>query len=547
MEIALNKLESIVDKKILRRGLSYFQNARISNFVKTSNDEYQAIVLGEQEYTIELKIHKNTIIEHHCNCPYDMGPVCKHIVAVIFYLKQEDKLIKPINKQIEKLLKIISHEELINFVQINIKKDQKFRNCFLSSFSHLNEKSSKEFYQKQIHSILQAAKGKDDWIDYSDMRYLIDSLESFFENAKNHLTRNNFKEVFFISTSLLEEMTKALQYGDDSDGDLGYFIDVSIELLTEISQNKLSNELRKNIFNYCISAFTQKLFEGWDWHLGILKVTFDLIKEEKEANIVLSCLHTINTKYQEELAQSFELDLLKLFKSEKEIEEYIDKNISNPEIRTTEITKAFTNKNFEKVITLSKNGIKHDTESRPGLTKDWYSWLLKVAQTQNNIPNIIEYAKILFIDNYSFKKEYYQILKNTIENENWYPFLEELIKELALTNRWDNIELIRNIYIKEKWWDRLFILLKQNPSMNNIEENERYLSKYYSLELIELYQKSILDYVSQFIGRKHYQIACKYLRRMKKLGGNEKVNELIQQLRQQYPQRRALIDELKQV
>ena len=53
--------------------------------------------------------------------------------------------------------------------------------------------------------------------------------------------------------------------------------------------------------------------------------------------------------------------------------------------------------------------------------------------------------------------------------------------------------------------------------------------------------------LKKYIGRNHYQTACRYLRRMKKLDGNDKVNELIELFRKQYPQRKALIDELTRV
>ncbi len=91
------------------------------------------------------------------------------------------------------------------------------------------------------------------------------------------------------------------------------------------------------------------------------------------------------------------------------------------------------------------------------------------------------------------------------------------------------------------------MMLKQNLSMKNIQQNEQYLSKDYSSELVELYSDRIINYVEQYIGRNHYQTACRYLRRMKKLGGNDRVNELIELFRQQYPRRRALMDELNRV
>ena len=560
MKIPLNEFEQLIDEKILKRGLSYYKGGAISDFSEISTGEYEAIVSGTEEYTVQLEINNNVITEHNCDCPYDMGPVCKHIVAAIFYLQQDEielnqpsiskprkQKTKSVSQQVKELLKEISHKELIDFVQENSKKDKKFRNYFLASFGHLSQNQSKAFYQKQIHSILQSAAGRDGWIGWSDMKYVVNTTEPFLENAEKHLVNNNYENVFFISTALLEEMTEAFQYGDDSNGDLGYFIESAMELLSKLTQEELSKALKEEIFEYCIFAFNQKLFDGWDWHLGMLHIACELIERESDADIILSCLDTINGEYERERAQYFKLDLLRKFKGEKEIEKYINKHISNSSIKIAEIEKAFNSKNFERVVNLSKDGIKCDEKDKPGLVKVWYNWLLKVAQSKKDTPKIIEYSRFLFIDNFHPEQDYYQILKDNIENENWHPFLEEIIKEITPKNRWTYTELIRKIYIKEEWWDRLFLMLKQNLSLENIQQNEQYLSKGYSPELIELYSERITNYVEKYIGRNHYKTACRYLRRMKKLGGNEKVNELIEMFRKQYPQRRALMDELNQV
>ena len=138
------------------------------------------------------------------------------------------------------------------------------------------------------------------------------------------------------------------------------------------------------------------------------------------------------------------------------------------------------------------------------------------------------------------------ILKRGLSNK-WKDFLEDIIKEITPKGGWKYNGLVREIYINEKWWDRLFLLLKENTSLENIESNENYLSKDYSQELIELYSERLIRYVDRFIGRNHYQTACRYLRRMKKLGGNEKANELIEYFKKTYPKRKALLDELSRV
>ncbi len=560
MQIPLNEFEQLIDETILKRGLACFKGGAITDFSEISNGEYEAIVSGTEDYTVQLVVENNTIIEHNCDCPYDMGAVCKHVVAVIFHLQQDElelnqsfpnsenkKRTKSVNQQVKELLKDISHNELIGFVEGNCKKNKKFRNYFLASFGHLSPNQSKEFYQKQIHAILQTAAGRDGWIGWSDMKYVVNTTQPFLDNAEQYFQKKNFENVFFISTALLEEMTEAFQYGDDSNGDLGYFVESAMELLSKLSKEKISASLKQEIFEYCISAFKQKLFEGWDWHLGILHIAGDLIDNEKDADRILNCMESMNGEYEREYAQSYKLELLRKYKDPKEVEEFINKNISNSKIRKQEIEKAFESQNFEKAVTLAKDGIVCDEQSKPGLAKDWYDWLLKIALAQNDTPNIIKYARYRLIENFGATQDYYQILKNTIETEKWHPFLEEIIKEVTPKSRWTYTELIRKIYIKEEWWDRLFLMLKQNLSLENIQENEQYLGKDYSAELIELYSERLTNYVEKYVGRNHYQTACRYLRRMKKLGGSERVNELIELFRKQYPQRKALMDELTRV
>ncbi len=162
-------------------------------------------------------------------------------------------------------------------------------------------------------------------------------------------------------------------------------------------------------------------------------------------------------------------------------------------------------------------------------------------------PKIIEYSRFLFIDNFMPKEDYYEIIKQKIEPNKWDDFLEEIITEITPKNGWKYTELVRKIFIKEKWWDRLFLMLEENASMQNIENNEKYLLQEYAQELIQLYSERLVKYVDRNLGRNYYQTACRYLRRMKKLGGNEKVNELIEHFRKTYPKRKALLDELNRV
>jgi len=568
MQIPLNQFEQYIDETILKRGLSYFKNGYVSEPEEITQGVYEAIVAGSEDYTVELKIKNGNITEYVCTCPYDMGPVCKHVVAVLFYLQQDVLEIKPkviplhpkqkvvtkktkkktISEQINEVLEKISHDELKQFIREKAEHNPPFRNIFLSSFAHQNTNESKELYSKQVKSILRTAAGRDGFIYWNQAGSVGKQVSELLATAQKQLANNNFKSAIFICTAVMEEMTAALQFADDSNGDIGGSIDFAYELLYNIAQEKVSEEIRILLFNYCLTSFEKRVYADWDWHLGMLQIASEILNNEEEAQQVITCLDkTQHSEYEKEEAQRIKLNIIRKTKGDKEAEIFIEQNLSNPNLRREAIHKALKNKDYEKAISLSKDGIKQDEKEKPGLAKEWYDWLLKIAQSQKDKEKIIEYARYLFIDNFRNEQDFYLLLKNNIPSEKWKLFVEGIINDISTKKRWLDTDLIAGIYIKEEWWDRLMKLVAQNASLQKIEQYEKHLSKDFADELVLLYGNEIIKYMKNSTGRNHYQTACKYLRRMIKLGGRETAEKIVSDFRKQYPQRRALMEELNRV
>ncbi len=568
MQIPLNQFEQFIDETILKRGLSYFKNGYVSEPEEITHGVYEAIVAGSEDYTVELKIKNGTITEHICTCPYDMGPVCKHVVAVLFYLQQDVLEIKPkvvslhpkqkptakkqkkktIAEQVNEVLEKISHDELKQFIREKAEHNAPFRNIFLSSFAHQNANESKELYAKQVKSILRAAAGREGFIYWNQAGSMGKEVSELLTTAEKQLAHKNFKSAILICTAVMEEMTAALQFADDSNGDIGGNIDFAYELLYNIAKKNIPEEIRIFLFEYCLTSFEKRIYSDWDWHLGVLQIASEVLINDQEAQRVLKYIDKVqDSEYEKEEAQSIKFNIIKKTKGEKEAEKFIEQNLTNPNLRKEAIAKALKSQNYEKAISISKDGIKHDEKDKPGLAKDWYDWLLKIAQAQNDNEKIIEYARYLFIDNFKHEQDYYQLMKNGIHPEKWNQFVEGIIKDISTKKRWLDTNLIAKIYIKEEWWDRLIKLIAHEPSLQNIEQYEKYLSKNYADELAQLYEQGIVEYIKNGTGRNHYQTACKYLRRMLKLGARNKVNNIIGNFRKQYPQRKSLMDELNRV
>ena len=90
MQIPFYQFEQVIDEKILQRGLTYFKKGHVHELEEVSPNTYEAIVEGTEDYTVRLTVENNVVTEYSCDCPYDLGPVCKHVAAVIFSLQEEE-------------------------------------------------------------------------------------------------------------------------------------------------------------------------------------------------------------------------------------------------------------------------------------------------------------------------------------------------------------------------------------------------------------------------------------------------------------------------
>lgn len=451
-------------------------------------------------------------------------------------------------QQLNHLLDKIPPEALKQFVRERCCEDDTFSHLLMAHFMSLVENKTKADYQRQIRSTV-ASIADDDYgfIGWGEMRSLEQGIDPIMATAEKYLEQGDDKNAIELLIAIMEEMTEVLQYCDDSNGTVGGYIESSYEALVDISVKTLTEPVRQELFDYCLSAFDVGTYQDWDWHLGMLDLAVNLATDEKDIEIIIGFLQNVEGDYELERAQCLQLELLEKYKDAETVQQFINAHIANSSIRYDEIEKAVAKRNFERAIKLCHDGIQCDEKDKPGLVKRWYDWLLTIALQQDDKEKIIEYARFRLINNFSAQHDYYAILKQHIAANEWNDFLENIITEVTANGSRQHTALVRQIYINEKWSDRLLALLKQNASLEQIKYNEKYLAADYSPELIALYRKALIKYVDEFLGRTYYQTACAYLTRIKKLDGEKEAEQLIQYFKETYPRRRALIEELNNI
>jgi uncharacterized Zn finger protein len=132
--------EGGIEKKILDRGRAYYNNDSVEDVEDLGNGEFSAIVYGTEEYEIFIRIEGNHVIEEECDCPYteEYGDTCKHIVAVLYYIRENEmyQTVKSgsMDNKISKILKTVPAQELKDYVTEYARKNRQFREDLMRAF-----------------------------------------------------------------------------------------------------------------------------------------------------------------------------------------------------------------------------------------------------------------------------------------------------------------------------------------------------------------------------------------------------------------------------
>jgi len=133
----LSNFEELIEAQIVERGQRYYEQQNVSRVERIDELEFSAQVIGSELYTVYLQFDENmNIKDQSCTCPYDWGTFCKHMVATLYYIRENKVYKQAINDtgaiaRIKKELEQYTLEELKELLLDMSKKNAEFRNEIL--------------------------------------------------------------------------------------------------------------------------------------------------------------------------------------------------------------------------------------------------------------------------------------------------------------------------------------------------------------------------------------------------------------------------------
>ncbi|OMP75000.1 SWIM zinc finger domain-containing protein [[Flexibacter] sp. ATCC 35208] len=576
--LTLKNFELQVSSTIIQRGRQYFEDGAVIDLEETDNNYWQAEVAGTSTYSIEIKLgNKNKIEDYSCDCPYD-GDTCKHVVAVLFLLKEElsgkiARAKKANQPDFKKLLQKINVEEYQEFILAHATKDKNFKSVFELWFAHKDERIDTAKKYTDLIKIIIRKHASEGFIDYRATYSLTNEIKKLVAKGDALLAKKNFREAFTLARAVLKQVTELIEYSDDSNGNIGDAIFSIIQLIENISLAKEPTiELKEQIFSFLQTELSNQLyFDYGDFGYEMITVyqsLAELLKKEKE---FLQYVDTQIAKYiagKRDFRKDYflvrKIEFLKAIGKEGEIRKLIQQNLDVVEIRKGEVESAINKKDFLMAKKLIAGGIKiAEKEKHPGIVSDWEEELLRVAIIEKDKETIRFYTKRFAFDRW-FNRDYYIQWKKTFTNTEWRTVIEKYIEDkiTEINKQHQNnksklwyspdalfLDALAPIYIEEKYWDRLLILVCKETELDRILQYHDHLSKHYPTELVDLYIPAF-ERKGDIAGNRveYANLAGKMKRVIKSIpAGKEKIIGVAKMLSMKYPRRPAMIQELNKV
>ena len=500
-------------------------------------------------YTIKIKSDGIKTSDFSCSCPSDYYP-CKHIAMVEKAIKQRIKDSKGQDSRdestISRLLDEVSKKELVDFLVRQARYNPDLANTILLEFAHTINKKDVNSYPEIIRKALSPLRFGYEHIGADEDCIEIEVLNQWMDKAQNYIDLNNPVEALLICEACIEEYASWYEKQDSDIADYfdPYYEEKPFELITLLLP-VLPETAKKELFDYCKSEMTKlkyrktamfDFFNDLLMELSVLSGVDDFIQLQDK--LLREAPDKGSYETQKLLQRKIDF-YLKTGQADK-VRAILNDNV-HIELFRKELTEKLITENdlpaAKKLI--DEFMITHLQGNR--ISSVWLELQLQIAQKERDIPTIRN-TSFLFLKN-RFEAKYYPVYKSTFDETEWPEAVEFLLSNYNdLNNRWFNSS-VADVLHAEKLEKRLMEYVEKYLNVDVLAKYYKGFSASFPEETLAMFSKTIDKYAQEYTGREHYELILNMFKKMVKIkGGSKVVNEMLDNYRVVYKNRRAMME-----
>ncbi|MDP9455264.1 MAG: hypothetical protein CYG60_10355 [Actinobacteria bacterium] len=232
-----------------RRGHEYYRQGSVTSLLRRGQ-ELRAEVAGSQfaPYDVRVVFDEAGIIEASCNCPYDWGGLCKHIVATLLACVHDPESVREL-PALEEVLSGLEKEELKNLLLKLAQRDPSLAKIIegeltLSTSSGTHPVST-EAIRRRLRASIRTPGYMDPYGDYGYGAGDLDEARRVLEGAWNLIQADESRNALPALEAIIEEYLESPDVPDwEMMGDYGgELLDFFEEVGAALTEALLSMEL----------------------------------------------------------------------------------------------------------------------------------------------------------------------------------------------------------------------------------------------------------------------------------------------------------------
>lgn len=575
--LTLQDFDQHISPVIVQRGLDYFENRYVDHLDETSPGHWLASVSGSEDYEVEVVLSGKARVQSvACDCPYDGGPICKHIVAVLYALREQAAAApkpKRANKTkpltFEEMLLRVELEDLRAFVRHQQQASRDFSNQFLLYFADKDPNLDVAAKYRNLVRQLVRQHSSHGFMEYRSTFAFSQKLDSILGAGRKAIGQQNYRDALAIGQVLCEALIEVMQTCDDSAGKVSGVLFSSMELFEEIALAKtVSPALLEDLYAYLDAAVrNRRWFDIGDFGLNLLAVAETValrVEPESFLRLLDELAAAATGKYDNYLRDRLRTTKIRFLKDlghDEEADALVAESMDIVEVRRGVVEAATQQKDFAKAKQLVAEGIQiAQDQQHPGTVSYWEKVLLDIARAEGDTAEVRRLTKHFAFDG-GVNTEYYQAWKSTYSPAEWPSVLEQHLAAVTAeaprgtrqpaSDRlgYTLFRRLYPIYILEEQWERLLHLLPKDPDAQMLAAVHPHLAQRYPQELLALYLPVLDTLAQQAKNRGDYQRLANLMKVLKRdiEGSHAAIQTLTTRLLAIYQHRPAMCEELRQV
>jgi hypothetical protein len=456
---------------------------------------------------------------------------------------------KSTDELFELLLKRVSSAEIKMFLKEEGGNIPALKNYFILRFIESAPVPAEEKYESQLGSLLELNTRQPERFPGEIQRLL----------ATAHRLRDSadFLDAYLIASSFIRHYP-LLEKTATGFAALQQFLN----LLSGLVESEAGFELKDRLFRFLVDELSRQaasltIEESERWLSAILSASKEETQWLRFHELIVQLIGENRSRFGETMSERQEEQLLMmkyqlLLRSGQraEAKQLLQANRRIKSFRLRLIGENLAQHQWNEAKELIKEGRRRESgKGNINVSAEWDELLLQIALQENDTRAIRNLSLQLFLSSeYHFR--YFRLMKQHYDPAQWKQQLDRIVASIRKEKSFatSGLPAVAAIWIEEQEWEKLLQLIDKNASLDFVDRYAGELKEKFPEALLGIYRKAIRRFAEKFMGPEAYSQVAQSLKKMQSLPrSKEIVQSLLIELKVNYRQRRAFVEELNKI